>query len=190
MQALELNVADDAKLELSYDPQWLAILRNTDLLTTGTKEQLILPDMASNRPCVYERKDFRPTAEELKEIEKLGDLTIRTDSFQQTAPPLKEITESSKNVPPSAYYRNPQSAEFCQWLGIRDLNQMLVEKTSEHVGTPYYMMTQDDANAKPNQDDVDFGDEDFVIDRGHTSDEPEAKKSRLDEDKFEAVPSE
>lgn len=67
---------------------------------------------------------------------------------------------------------------------------MLVEKTSEHVGTPYYMMTQDDANAKPNQDDVDFGDEDFVIDRGHTSDEPEAKKSRLDEDKFEAVPSE
>ncbi|KAF1770997.1 hypothetical protein GCK72_002821 [Caenorhabditis remanei] len=180
MQALEINVAEDAKMELSYDPQWLAILKNTDLLTVADKVKIVLPDRVGREPCIYERKDFRPTEEEMAEIEKLGDLTIKTDSFRHTAPPLKqESGQSLDDVPPSAYYRNPQSAEFCQWLGIRDLNQMLIEKSSEYVGVPYYMMP-DDVDSKPNQDDVDFGDEDFVIDRGHHEEEPEAKKIRLE----------
>uniref|UniRef100_A0A1I7TD38 DBR1 domain-containing protein n=1 Tax=Caenorhabditis tropicalis TaxID=1561998 RepID=A0A1I7TD38_9PELO len=181
MQALEINVAEDAKMELSYDPHWLAILKNTDLLTTAEHEKIVCPDRVGSQPCVYERKDFRPTAEELEEIEKLGDLTIKTDTFRHTAPPLKEDNQSARNVPPSAYYRNPQSAEFCQWLGIRDLNQMLIEKSPEYVGVPFYMIPQsDESDSKPNQDDVDFGDEDFIIDRGHEDHEPETKKSKLE----------
>ncbi|CAL2028945.1 unnamed protein product [Caenorhabditis brenneri] len=184
MQALEINVAEDAKMELSYDPHWLAILKNTDSLTVANKEKIVLPDRIGKEPCVYERKDFRPTEEELKEIEKLGDLTIKTDTFRQTAPPLKEESNAAKNVPPSAYYRNPQTAEFCQWLGIRDLNQMLIEKTSEYVGIPYYMCPQSD-EVKPNQDDVDFGDDDFVIDRGHGTEEPASKRSKIEEEEEE-----
>lgn len=94
-------------------------------------------------------------------------------------------------MPPSAYYRNPQSAEFCQWLGIRDLNQLLVEQNSEHVGVPYYMVPEKDEAQK--QDDVDFGEDDFVIDVGaavsskesEQSSEPEAKKFRSNQEEQE-----
>ncbi|UMM13738.1 hypothetical protein L5515_001866 [Caenorhabditis briggsae] len=186
MQALEINVASDAKMELSYDPEWLAILKNTDLLTTADKTKIVLPDRIGSVPCVYDRKDFRPTAEEMEEITKLGDLTIKTDTFKHTAPPLKEDTSEAKNVPPSAYYHNPQSAEFCQWLGIKDLNYLLVEKSSDYVGIPFYMMPDSgETEFKSNQDEVDFGEDDFIIDRGHGSEEPEAKKSRLEEEKKE-----
>ncbi|CAI2322064.1 unnamed protein product [Caenorhabditis sp. 36 PRJEB53466] len=164
MQALEINVPNSARMELSYDPHWLAILRSTDLLTVAEREHIILPDMSSSRPCAYERKDFRPTEEELRSIGELGDLTIKTDTFRQTAPPLIEVTEESKRAPPSLYYRNPQSAEFCQWLGIRDLNQLLIAKSADFIGNPhYFVMPEADEHR---QDDVDFGDDDFVIDRG------------------------
>lgn len=99
MQTLEINVPADAKLELSYDPQWLAILKTTDMLTIADKERIILPDMAGNHPCVYtDRKDFRPTEAEMEEIEKLGDLTIRKDTFRMTAPPLKEVREKVRSI--------------------------------------------------------------------------------------------
>ncbi|VDM85776.1 unnamed protein product [Strongylus vulgaris] len=34
LRALELDIADDADLKLTYDPQWLAILKNTDNFTS------------------------------------------------------------------------------------------------------------------------------------------------------------
>ena len=38
-------------------------------------------------------------------------------------------------------FRNPQTAKFCQWLGISDLNKMLIDlNPDEAVGLPYYMV--------------------------------------------------
>ena len=61
---------------------------------------------------------------------------------------------------------------------------MLIEKTSEYVCIPYYMCPQSD-EVKPNQDDVDFGDDDFVIDRGHGTEEPASKRSKIEEEEEE-----
>ncbi|CAB3407998.1 unnamed protein product [Caenorhabditis bovis] len=179
LQSLEIEIEDDAELELSHDPEWLAILRNTDEFTLATRQAILVPEPGTPGD---ERKDFRPTKEEIEEVLKLGNLRIDPNSFRHTAPPLVEITEESKNAPSSSYYRNPQTAEFCQWLGIRDLNKMLVDLDPENVGTPFYMM-QDENEIKLDQDEVEFGEEDFVIDRGNgnPAEEPPAKREKTEE---------
>ena len=96
--------------DLFYEPAWLAVLKSTDKFT-NTSDQVrnsfygslflqktYLPSAQSN-----ERWDFRPTAEELAEIEKLGDLKIPTD-FKRTAVPCNGEPARERAVP-SPYYR-------------------------------------------------------------------------------------
>ncbi|XGW21121.1 hypothetical protein V3C99_004237 [Haemonchus contortus] len=160
LQALELDIADDAEMKLSYDPVWLAILRSTDGFTSISRTNTFLPSARSE-----ERSDFRPTESELAAIAELGDLTI-PENFRQTAPPLKEDTPKARLAPSSSYYRNPQTAEFCSWLGISDLNKMLVETNPDSVAIAHYMVEESFADTSEiNIDDDIFADgEDFAID--------------------------
>ncbi|CAI5440009.1 unnamed protein product [Caenorhabditis angaria] len=191
LQVLDVAVAEDAEKRLSYDEQWLAILRTTDAFTSAERKSVYLPNPGDKEEENGTRKDFRPTAEDLAELRaQIGaeaeNLHIKTDTFRQTAPPLKLVTEQAKMVPSSAYYRNPQTAEFCQWLGIGDLNKMLIELDPGNVGTAFYLSEGD---AETSQVAADFGDDDFVVDDFSANvaedaeaeaEEPEAKKSRKD----------
>ncbi|EPB77805.1 lariat debranching enzyme domain protein [Ancylostoma ceylanicum] len=194
IQALELDIADDAEMKLSYDPQWLAILKNTDNFTSISRSNAYLPSAHSS-----ERWDFRPTEEELAAIFKLGDLTI-PENFQQTAKPLMKDTPESRKAKPSPYYRNPQSAEFCTWLGISDLNKMLVDKDPSTVGIAHYLMENSADDSEIQIDDEIFGDgEDFVLDTRPTQDvlddfvppklTPKASKDVVDDVLADFVPS-
>ncbi|VDL64195.1 unnamed protein product [Nippostrongylus brasiliensis] len=159
IQALELDIAPDAEMKLSYDPEWLAVLRNTDAFTSTSRSNTYLPT-----PHCEERWDFRPTESELAAVAALGDLTI-PENFRQTAPPLKEDTPKARLAPSSAYYRNPQSAEFCSWLGISDLNKMLVDMEPTSVDMAHYL--KEDSCADNSEividDDVSFHIEHFPI---------------------------
>ncbi|CAD6195506.1 unnamed protein product [Caenorhabditis auriculariae] len=209
VQVLELDVEEDADFSLSHDPEWLAVLKSTDSFTSMSKNNIYMPSSSSNSD---ERHDFRPTAEELAAIQALGDLTILPEAFKHTAPPLLTQDEpANRDAPPSLFYRNPQSENFCRWLGIKDLNKMLIDSKSGGVGTPYYIdpTSSNGISQMETALDVgieDFGDADFIIDRGNgvierdeilLDDEtevpdpnlegPEMKKSRLGVD-YESLP--
>uniref|UniRef100_A0A0K0CW00 DBR1 domain-containing protein n=1 Tax=Angiostrongylus cantonensis TaxID=6313 RepID=A0A0K0CW00_ANGCA len=137
VQALEMDIAADAELKLSYDPQWLAILKLTDSFTSISSSNINLPSSSNSD----EQWDFRPTDEHLASINEFGDLTI-PENFRRTAPPLKKDTPESRNAKPTPYYRNPQSAEFCSRFGIADLNKMLAERNRDNVDIPYYILEE------------------------------------------------
>lgn len=42
-------------------------------------------------------------------------------------------------------FRNPQSAEFCAKLGIKDLNEMLCSLSMDGLGIPYYINENNDS---------------------------------------------
>lgn len=160
IQAMELDVSSDAEMKLSYDPSWLAILRNTDSFTSISRTNTFLPTTHCE-----ERSDFRPTEAELDAIAKLGDLTI-PENFRQTAPPLRKETPEARKAQSSPYYRNPQTAEFCAWLGISDMNKMLVEKDPDTVGIAHYLVENSCADTSEIviDDDIFVDGEDFAID--------------------------
>ncbi|VDK68058.1 unnamed protein product [Anisakis simplex] len=172
IQILEFDVDEDADLNLSYDPTWLAILKATDSFTDASKRvsysrSLLFLIVDSSRICVVlhympsrghssvdemssdaERCDYRPTKEELDHIDRLfnGHFTIPLN-FRQTAPP-HSATEPFKHT--EFYYRNPQSMEFCSKLGIRDLNEILCAQSANGVGTAFYLMPNDDSKQQDN----------------------------------------
>lgn len=169
LQALEFEVPDEAELKLSYDPIWLAILKLTDGFTCASKAVTYMPSQHSD-----EQWDFRPSAKNIEEITLLldGDFTI-PENFRRTAPPHE--SDQDVNVP-ELYYRNPQSAEFCARLGIRDLNEMLCLQSSEGLGVPFYLVEGSeykDAEEAAVSNESKFDDAcDFFIDRKPSSVEP------------------
>jgi len=178
LEFFEIPISDDAKMELAYDPQWLAILKSTDFLTDRTDRPVYMP---SNTTLLTERHEFRPTIEELCEVNKLFDQDLRIPfSFHLTAPPETFVHKGGKTerVPPSLYYRNPQSTVFCEKLGIRNLNDLFAEASASFnfLGVPQYYASAPELyeNAKmieekagdPNEIDVEdeFGGESFIVD--------------------------
>ncbi|PAV78313.1 hypothetical protein WR25_19803 [Diploscapter pachys] len=149
LHSLEIEVKadvpqEDIEFSLSYDPHWLAILKSTDHFTRTDQTQVFMPSKKS----VNERWDFRPNEDDIEEI--------RANKVKL------------HNVAPENYYRNPQTAKFCQWLGISDLNKMLIDlNPDEAVGLPYYMVKDsgDENEIKlDDSQDLDFGDDDFMLD--------------------------
>uniref|UniRef100_A0A8R1V5A3 Lariat debranching enzyme C-terminal domain-containing protein n=1 Tax=Pristionchus pacificus TaxID=54126 RepID=A0A8R1V5A3_PRIPA len=172
LQSIDLWVDENADLSLSYDEEWLAILKNTDSLVCTTDKKAYLPSKMNKT----ERYDFTPTEEELAEIRSLKDDFHIPFNFQPTAPPLMKDDEEDKRAPPAFYYRNPQSTQFCSWLGIQDLNDIWAN-TSSTVATPHYELeiSREGMN-DVEQDREKFGEEDFIIDTGTEGEEEEGEE--------------
>uniref|UniRef100_A0A914HMD6 Lariat debranching enzyme C-terminal domain-containing protein n=1 Tax=Globodera rostochiensis TaxID=31243 RepID=A0A914HMD6_GLORO len=172
IEFLQFPIAEDAQMELAYDPQWLAILRATDELTECTDGTVFMPT-AILTPKTSDIDALLPT---------LGsDLRIPFN-FRHTAPPEREPW-NSKGRPPSLYYRNPQTQQFCERLGIRDLNLLFAQKSADFLGVPHFLNLTPSSESQPelrplteattttaaNPDEIDlgvdeFGSEDFIVD--------------------------
>ncbi|VDK43176.1 unnamed protein product [Gongylonema pulchrum] len=143
LQVLEFDVDENASMCLSYDPVWLAILKATDAFTSTNKAKTYMPSHHTRN----ERWDFRPTEEELNEVKELfGDNFVIPMNFQMTAEPH---CSQEGPVAEELYYRNPQTTEFCNKLGIKDLNEMLCALSMQGLGVPYYLRQQ---SSKPEND--------------------------------------
>uniref|UniRef100_A0A914CS51 Lariat debranching enzyme C-terminal domain-containing protein n=1 Tax=Acrobeloides nanus TaxID=290746 RepID=A0A914CS51_9BILA len=167
LESIDIPIEENAQMQLEYDPIWLAIMKNTDRFTEVTDKIIHLPSPAS--ASRNERWDFRPTDEEIAEVGELFEHDFKIpENFRQTAPPHQPTDK--RRCPPSLYYRNPQTMEFCQKLKIKDFNLLLcqVPGKTHFIGEPQYMIEQLATN--PNEihlddDDEDkFGDDDFIID--------------------------
>ncbi|KAL3120351.1 hypothetical protein niasHT_001164 [Heterodera trifolii] len=168
IQFLHIPIAEDAPLDLCYDPQWLAILRATDQLTEFTDKSVFMPSAVSP-----------PTTADIDSLLHSFGADLRIPSnFQHTAPPEREPW-NCKGRPPSLYYRNPQTQQFCERLGIRDLNLMFAQASADCLGIPHFLcVTQplesvqnptETTKVVPNPDEIDLGvdefdGEDFMVD--------------------------
>lgn len=130
LQVLDLDNAscDTFCNELSYDREWLAILKSTDHLVNVSNRVSYMPG-----PGIKERFDFQPRIEELTEIDQLFDNNfIVPRNFQQTAEIHTDGVSCNKRMHPQ-FCSNPQTEEFCSKLKIKNLNSILIGNQREQV---------------------------------------------------------
>ncbi|XP_043239528.1 lariat debranching enzyme A-like [Amphibalanus amphitrite] len=182
MQILELG---DGAPELSYDLEWLTVLRLTDHLTSVSSGTQYMPG-----PGCGQRFDFRPSAEELAETRAIWGEQLRVPAdFAVTAPPYDGRSDIRAGRQPAAA-TDPQTSRFCRRLRVRDPMEMLCGSAPPPVAGPMPPPPADPAQADitldgdltldpdgpaadPAEigiDDDDVGEDDmFVIDRKGTS---------------------
>uniref|UniRef100_A0A914V4A2 Ig-like domain-containing protein n=1 Tax=Plectus sambesii TaxID=2011161 RepID=A0A914V4A2_9BILA len=152
LQIIEVEVDADADRKLSYDSQWLAILRSTDSLTCLLDRTVYMPGPGGPDG---ERWNFRPSEDEVADvIRRFNDDLVVPDNFRRTAPPHRP-TDTKRNTPTSLYYRNPQTTEFCEKLGNTDVNREFCERNTAGVGQPFYLVEGKSEIINPDEIDLD-----------------------------------
>ncbi|KFD71443.1 hypothetical protein M514_10581, partial [Trichuris suis] len=115
-QVLELETSlSTTERQLSYDPEWLSILRKTDHLLNTSPERTL--------PCCSNSDDpfsFAATAEDISEVEAIfaGNFSIPTESFTVSA-------ESHSKME-----LNEQTTNFCDKLKIQNLPALLLSNAT------------------------------------------------------------
>uniref|UniRef100_A0AAV2K0L4 Lariat debranching enzyme C-terminal domain-containing protein n=1 Tax=Knipowitschia caucasica TaxID=637954 RepID=A0AAV2K0L4_KNICA len=101
---------------LEYDPEWLAILKNTNSLPSISHQNWNPPENNG----LHEKWDFRVSeGDMMKVVEDLnGNLAI-PDNFCLTLPAY-DPTNPHPQMSPS-YNTNPQTTEMCATLGLTDI---------------------------------------------------------------------
>ncbi|OWR42195.1 lariat debranching enzyme [Danaus plexippus plexippus] len=126
LQILDLATEYDGDKTLKYDPEWLAILRNTNHLLSVKNVDCHLPG-----PGGDERYDFTPSEEEKNAILSLLDtLIITNDSFVKTAPVYRP---GAPKCQPTEPVLNPQTAYLCEKLGIDDPIQVIIARSGRTI---------------------------------------------------------
>lgn len=119
--------------DLYHDPEWLAILRSTDHLQATDAVDHFMPGRGG---AASERWDFRPTAQEVEEVEKLFNRDLRIDpaGFRRTLEPFDPARDSVKDAwaaPKARPVKNEQTRRLCSILGIADPLQKLCGEFEE-----------------------------------------------------------
>nr|SVE78248.1 EOG090X06RW [Daphnia lumholtzi] len=145
LELIEVPHDTNQGFELSYDPQWLAILRSTNHLLSVRATNQYLP---SGGPGSTERWEFYPSKEEIEEIKTIFNDDYKIPSnFVQTAEPFKPRPNYNRNARQAEAQLNPQTTEFCEKLGIGDPLEMLIGKPiilSAPVVNPDEIALEDD----------------------------------------------
>ncbi|GAB5371324.1 hypothetical protein AAMO2058_001570000 [Amorphochlora amoebiformis] len=125
LQILDIPCSRERNYSLEYDKEWLAILRSTNHLLTTERRQVTLPNrhLGDAKGIRY---DFRPTAQELKEIDDRYSAQDNPNAytiplnFKPTTKPWDEKAHPHSGRS-SGYVENPQSTSFFEKLGISDI---------------------------------------------------------------------
>ncbi|KAF9234255.1 lariat debranching enzyme, C-terminal domain-containing protein [Melanogaster broomeanus] len=107
--------------KLTYDPEWLAISRAFHPYFSTTRHQATYPDEATARARVSEALEWVQENVVRKASSDNGVSSLSVDErqvFAQTAPGPGQEGNSKFQQPP--WYTNPQTAAFCDMLGIEN----------------------------------------------------------------------
>ena len=114
-------------LRLQYDPEWLAITRVFhNSLSIGEPSAQVPPDLGEEhyQPLIETERAW--VEENIVAKDKLG----VPENFQQTAPPHVPGTPEIVQDQPEEY-TNPQTAAFCELLGLENLWDAGAEERAE-----------------------------------------------------------
>lgn len=131
-QVLDISPQGEAPAEheLSFDAEWLGILKDTNHLWHFEPTIQYLPG-----PGGQDKHDFTQLDEDIEKTKDIlqGTLNIDPSTFQRIAPAhestfgdgsmqliLKEMKQKDFPVPPVKAYINPQTTWLCEKLGITD----------------------------------------------------------------------
>ncbi|OAF67323.1 Lariat debranching enzyme [Intoshia linei] len=109
-----IDMTDNGDLNVSYDLEWLSILRATNYLNTFEYVNVISYD--------YKKLPDEADLEATKQL--FGELKI-PNNFTQTAPPF---TDSYQKYFQSGPFKNPQNTVFMHKLGIDDPVELQLNK--------------------------------------------------------------
>ncbi|CAD5209996.1 unnamed protein product [Bursaphelenchus xylophilus] len=176
-----IEPSEDGEKVLSYDADWLVVLRNTKSLECTKKAFSNIPN---------EIDGFTVNEEQKQSVLHIfnGDLRIPLN-FKMTAPPESAV-QGNLYGQMALYYRNPQTREFCEKLQIPDWNEMMCKLHEEAVGIPYYAHLNDQSEVSKTDeisldDDDLFGDDELIEDA--TPQNRSKREHREEEDDAEEV---
>uniref|UniRef100_H2Z5J0 Lariat debranching enzyme C-terminal domain-containing protein n=1 Tax=Ciona savignyi TaxID=51511 RepID=H2Z5J0_CIOSA len=115
LQVIDVPCQENSSDELYYDEEWLAVLKETDHLTSISHQSFVLPT-----PGLHERTDFSVTEDKIQEVTKLfgGDLKIPRN-FKADSTCLYNPQRHRRHV--VVQHRiNQQTTDFCLKLGVTD----------------------------------------------------------------------
>nr|XP_002131892.1 lariat debranching enzyme-like [Ciona intestinalis] len=166
LQVIDIPCQENLSDELYYDAEWLAVLKETNHLTSVSPSSFILPT-----PGLHEKSDFSVDEEKIEEVIKQldGDLKI----------PRNFKPDSSCFYDPQNHRRhsvvqhriNNQTTQMCLKLGITDPIIMIMESKRESMNRNSLLndsswISGDDghstviSNVSINPDEIDLGDSD------------------------------
>ncbi|XP_077993822.1 uncharacterized protein LOC144447620 [Glandiceps talaboti] len=154
LQIIDIPKQTDSSLELSYDAEWLAILKSTNHLLNTTPQPTNMPF-----PGLQQRFDFAVTEEELDVVRKdlNGDFKL-PNNFVKTAPSFNpQQGKNIKNARQPTACVNPQTTSFCELIGITDPNDP--SNSQKRQPLPDKMENPDEISLDDDDDDDDDDDE-------------------------------
>ena len=126
LELIEIPHDPNQSLELSYDPQWLAILRSTNHLLNVRPTTSYMPGPGAPNA---DRWDFFPTEEELESVAKIFNNDFKIPlNFTPTAEPFKPRPHYLRGAVQPKQQINPQTSQLCEKLGIDDPVALLIGK--------------------------------------------------------------
>ncbi|RLU19937.1 hypothetical protein DMN91_008496 [Ooceraea biroi] len=120
LQVLEVRSQTDSPVQLSYDPEWLAILYLTNHLLSVKNNIHYMPGRYGAGRWMY-----TPTAKEKQTVYERFDSDMRIPlNFTRTVKPYDSCDTDTHAERPRLLI-NDQTTEFCQKLGIDDPSALL-----------------------------------------------------------------
>ena len=139
LQILEIGPHVEGPVELSYDKEWLSILKSTNHLVTTDMAHHYMPGQGTQS-----RWDFTPTQTEINETSKhFEDDFLIPHNFEITAAPYDPKVENVRHIPRIAMPQavsNKQTEIFCHKMKIDDPMKMLIDgRKVNHNESPNIM---------------------------------------------------
>lgn len=167
LQVIDVGPAQ-APLELTYDPEWLAITKLTSTLNNATPRLTSLPN-------AQQTSQFRPDGKAVEEVAKVfGNPPKVLDNFEITSAPYNPHVPKKTKISQVLPVINPQTETFCTMLGIN--NPCYLEKKCATPLTPCPNPEEidlsdgdDDCVLQGNPDEIDVGDDDDDDETMHIS---------------------
>ena len=152
LQVIDIGPAT-APLELTYDPEWLAIMKLTSPLNNVTPGVTVLPNQE-------QRKNFRPDNEAIEDIIKVfGNPPKIPENFGMTTAPYNPNEPKKTKMKQVFPVINPQTETFCSTLGV--INPCHSEKAAASCPNPEEIDLGDDDDSNTHQgnpDEIDIDD--------------------------------
>nr|SVE93028.1 EOG090X06RW [Moina brachiata] len=154
LELIDIPHETPKSIELSYDPEWLAILRLTNHLLSVQMTSQYLP---SGGPGCRERWDFTPSEKEIADVSECFQQDLRIPvNFVKTVEPFRFGNQVNRRARQPDAQLNPQTTEFCRKLGIDDPMRMLIGEpvTLPPVENPDEISLDDIEETNDNVDDA------------------------------------
>ncbi|KAJ3153659.1 lariat debranching enzyme [Geranomyces michiganensis] len=115
LQIVNFPEADDSSLFLSYDEEWLAIMRATHDLFSASKEQKKVPEDSEIARRIAE--DLQWVQENVPDLRVPHNFVITSPAHVPPANPGSKAPRATRSGKP---YLNPQTTALCELLGLKN----------------------------------------------------------------------